>query len=255
MNKISLRHFLFFSPYDNRYAYSQTLNINDFRKVRIIPRDFQDERENLKRIINPNFEKSFYILSGYSGNGKTTFVNWFKEQIEEENYYFEIINLIEKGNDNKNEALMSSCLKDKLSDLLLDKKVLNRIADNRAYFSATPISFTREQLQGVNIAVSNAAFDKESANYLLELFNFKQILILFLLHRVIQFVENDDLKGKESYTFCFDNLDELELEYLTPDMWQTILDVSFLMQQVLKISNITGFEFALKVKFVGSVSN
>jgi len=247
MQKLPLQHFLFFSPYDSEFAYSQTLNINDFEKIRVIPNDFLEEKEHLEKIINPKSIVRFFILSGYSGNGKTTFGYWFKEHLETKNYYFEIINLIQKGYGvEKKEPLMLACIKDVLSKTLIDKEVIYKIADNRAYFSTI---FTQTQLSEICRIRSNASFDIAEANYLLDILNFKQILILFILQRVIHFCKDEKLMNKQSYTFCFDNLDELELEYLTPDMWEIILEVSQMMPEIIMASEIN-FEFALKVKFV-----
>jgi len=247
MQQFPLQHFLFFSPYDSEYAYSQTLDVDKFKKIRVIPNDFLEEEVRLEKIINPQTIGRFFILSGYSGNGKTTFVHWFKERIEPKNYYFEIINLIQKGYGvEKKEALMLSCLKEALSKRLIDKAVIYKISNNRAYFSTI---FKREQLSEICRISSNANFDTAEAHYLLNTLNFKQVLILFLLHRIIHFCKDEELKHKQSYTFCFDNLDELELEYLTPDMWETILNVSQLMPEIITASEIN-FEFALKIKFV-----
>ena len=260
MSKIPLEHFLLFSPYDRDFAYRQTLKIDDFRKIRIIPKEFQEEKEHLEKVISPNSIERFFILSGYSGNGKTTFIHWFKEQIEKEDYYFEIVNLIEDGyatreneESTKNEhsigrkePLMHACIKKKLSESLTNKKVICTISNNRAYFSTI---FKRTQLAEICRIQCNQNFDIEEANYFLDSLNFRQILILFILDRVYHFTNDVVLKNKQSYTFCFDNLDELELEYLTHDMWETVLEVSQQMPEIITTAGIN-FEFQLKVKFI-----
>ena len=100
MNKLSFMQFLLFSPYSRTYSFPVSVKNGTelFQRIRVVPKEFEDEAEALKKVISsPDILERFYILSGYSGNGKTTFLHWFKEKIEQENCYFEIINLIDKG--------------------------------------------------------------------------------------------------------------------------------------------------------------
>lgn len=252
MSKLSFIQFLLFSPYSRTYSYPVSVKNGTelFQRVRVVPKEFEDQASDLKKIISsPDILERFYILSGYSGNGKTTFLHWFKEKIEQENCYFEIINLIDKGYGvEAKEPLMRVCLTDKIVNEITDKEVINLICDHADYFSKL---FSRDQMNCFRRIRSEATFNKEEANYIFEenQFEFSHILLLFLFQRIIKFVTNTELKNKETYTFCFDNLDELELEYLTPDMWRTVLGVIQVMPDAIGELGLD-FEFARRIKIV-----
>lgn len=253
MNALSFKQFLLYSPYSRVYSYPNTIKDGDeyFKRIRIIPKEFREEGEKLKKVISSsgNLER-FYILSGYSGNGKTSFLHWFKEEIEKDNYYFEIINLINRGYGvENNEHLMCRCIINMLVKDFANKKVIELICEHNSIF--LEIFTKKEQMQSFRAIKGNKTFDKEDAILFFndQKFDFKQLFILFLLQRILYFQSDPNLMHKETYTFCFDNLDELELEYLTPDMWKTILQVSQLMPEIIRETNL-GFEFVRRIKFV-----
>jgi len=249
LSEITIQDILLYSPYDNRYRLKNKLSLTDFRELRIIPTLYEDEKENLKRIIDPegNFFQSFYILSGYSGNGKTTFLNWFKEQIEPENFKFEIIDLIDEGRGTKNDfSLLEECIREKIIHELTNKKILGLVAKHPEIFMRY---FSREQLNSLINAFQELNIDEVSIHYLLIEYNFSQLLILFLLNNIINFLEDDNLNNCKSFTFCFDNLDELKFEYLTPRMWSEILDVSSKMTRIIQDLN-WDFNFSKRIVFV-----
>jgi hypothetical protein len=249
INKIGLRHLLVYNPYDTANSYEGVLCDDDFKNVRHIPIEFKTESEILKSNLGYTSLTRFYVVSGYSGNGKTTFIHWFKEEMEksDQNIYFEIINLINKGyNGERDMGLMAYSLKDRLKCDLIDNEVITIIANNRDIFSEI---FTKEQLNSFcKIKTDNLTI--ENINYFLEEFCFKDILILFLLQRVMQFTSNSSISNKQTYTFCFDNLDEIGLEYLTEEMWTTIRCVCInIMPDIIRSLNIP-FSFALRIKFL-----
>ena len=222
---ISTKEVITYNHYDH-------LSVNKFPEItdEIYERDilvktstYEETKKTLQRVINSesNYDKQFFFLSGYAGNGKTAFVNWFKKEVESENFYFEIINLIESPQRMSNQSkLIKRCIIKKMmdEDRLKMKKTFLFIQTNREIFIN---AFNTQQLNTIStLAQSTEMFKEEIKNKLdNDDFDFTNILTLYLFHKVQQFKDEDSLKSKKSYTFCFDNLDELALEYLTENVW------------------------------------
>jgi hypothetical protein len=91
-------------------------------------------------------------------------------------------------------------------------------------------------------------YDIEKTLYLFDELDFKQILILFVLDYIFDFIDDKQYTNCKSFTFCFDNLDELRFEYITPKMWSAILDLSSNMRYIIQNTDLN-FDYR-KVIFI-----
>ncbi len=233
-SKLSYKELLLYSPYDFEYNYkSKGLKETDFEEnVFVEIQKFLDAEQNLKDAIDPrsNNYHPIYILSGYSGNGKTTFTRWFKKRIEQENYFFEIINLTSTTRTfGKQQNLIKTHIGNRLERQLRRSVALPFIV----YHSASFIDFFNERGDnGENIWNSLVALNKKQLeakwptkekdiNDFVKNLPFVQTLFMYLFECIF-FLKN---KGYTNHIFCFDNLDELRNEYLTDQLWADFLDV------------------------------
>lgn len=234
---ISFKEALTYNPYDNNKKPKSIEGLN-FADIRIIPQSFVDEKNNLKNIINPssNFSRQFYIISGYSGNGKTTFLHWFKEQIEAEGYWFDITNIIEHAHGIIDDfTLVQRCIIHKFSNNLLNKETLSFIYNFKTIFRSY---FSKDLISDIADLKNNTKYNIYISLDLIEKLSFRQLLLIYILDKILDFISKDEYKNTKSFTFCFDNLDELRFEYITPKMWEAILDLSSNLRYIIQNTNI-----------------
>lgn len=249
LDDLTIQDILLYSPYDNQYRLRTKLSPGDFKRIRIIPAIYLEEKVNLLNIINPasNYQKEFFILSGYSGNGKTTFLYWFKEEVEKEGYFFDIINLIDNGQGIQNdEGLLKNCLLDRFIQIELNLLTLKYIEGNQTFF----LKFFEQDIISDLVKLSQKpSVDNFSLTLIAKKMDFSQLLIFFLFDQINSFITKPQFDDKKSFIFCFDNLDELNLEYLTPVMWKNILEISSKLNTILEVLKID-FEFTKKIKLI-----
>ncbi|NOQ25667.1 MAG: hypothetical protein GQ564_09940 [Bacteroidales bacterium] len=260
VDNYTLKDLLLYNPWDKQ---KRTLELTRIfpeeifiKDLLITPSIFTDLKENLVQRINPKdmFFKPFYILSGYSGNGKTTFLYWFKDQIKLENYYFEIINIIDKHIqiDNGIKLVQASLVKKyyKSCNSRPKKKTIDFILENGSVY--------RDYLQddidklsdlGNNFYGEESPANCNEINSFLEDISFEKFLIIFMTDQVFEFKDNPSLKNKTSYVYCFDNLDEIDMEYINPQMWKAIKDLSSTMVAISEETSLD-FEFSKKITFL-----
>jgi hypothetical protein len=92
----------------------------------------------------------------------------------------------------------------------------------------------------------NELKDRECFNIILEKANFSQKLILYILNAILPQLKNkrtEELYSIKPYLICFDNLDELNIEYLTGVIWENILDASARLSSILTNSILLNFVF------------
>lgn len=239
MNKkeLSYRDALIYNPYDNNRRPKSLDGVN-FSDIRIIPQSYLDERFNLSNIVNPssNFCRQFYIISGYSGNGKTTFLYWFQEQIVKEGFWFEITNLIEQAHGIEDDfRLVQKSIIHKFKTNLLKKQTLSFIFDHKIIFRTF---FSKELIATIADLKNDNNYEIYRSLDLIEVLEFNQLLLLYVLDKVLDFVFKPEYAATKSFTFCFDNLDELRFEYMTPKMWEVILDLSSNLRYIIQNTNI-----------------
>lgn len=248
-NHISFKDALTYNKYDNVEKRPKYFKDFDFRTIRIVPREFHDEKIHLKNIINPsgNYRREFYILSGYSGNGKTTFIHWFKEEVEKENFWFEVTNLIEHAHGTADDfVLVSRSIIHKYKNVLFKKETLKFMYDNRRFVRDC---INNNILTGIvyELQKEDVIIDIDKSLDFLDQLDFKELLIAYVIDKIFDFKTKKYSKFK-SFTFCFDNLDELRFEYLTPKMWNAILNLSSNLRYIIQNTNLTFDE--KKIKFI-----
>ena len=228
IEEISPKEILTYNHHDHLHAHKfpEITDIIYENSIRVITSTFDETKKDLQRAINPDsiYDRQFYFLSGYAGNGKTSFIYWFKKEIEKDNYYFEIINLIEHPQRLSSKyKLIMRCIIDKIvdEDFLKMRNTFLYIQNNREKFIKV---FNSKQLDAIrNLAQENQKMFKEKIQNELDneanSFDFTNVLTLYLFHKVQQFRDSTIENSKKSYTFCFDNLDELSLEFLSDKIW------------------------------------
>ncbi|MCX6152562.1 MAG: hypothetical protein NT007_00220 [Candidatus Kapabacteria bacterium] len=252
-NKMTIKDLLLYSPYDNNRR-SMSFKDISFNSIRITPDIYNDESKNLSQALDTdsNFEKQFLIISGYSGNGKTTFIYWFKErycnntQNDNKELWMDIINLIEEGHGIKNDfSLLQKAIIFKYRNKVVNIETLNFIKENQHVFIDYFVLGNFDKI--INLSSDDNYHFRKSHDLLICL-SFEELLILFLLDNILGF-KNTKFSNIKSFTFCFDNLDELRFEYITPKMWSAILDISSKMTNIIQNTDL-GFDYLKKIKFI-----
>ncbi len=249
---LTYKQVLLYSPYDNRYNLDE-ISLEQFKSdLRIIPNEFSDWMTNLKRYITPgDFFKHMIVMHGYSGCGKTTFLEWFKEKIQPEGYHFKIINPILKGHgliDGKD--LIEASITSNLIRNLSNKSLFNLIVSNSNCFLVDPVILSPSEYEKIKEIVELYSGKDHIANEaLIDLLNtlcFRQKLILYITSTLL----GCQLKKDKSFIFCFDNLDEILLEYISEEMWKDILDVSSKINGLFNSIGIPNLRFKENVVFL-----
>jgi hypothetical protein len=235
-SQLSLKELFFYTPYDHLYDHKSILTEDDFINQLRIENSYDDLKKNLVQSIRND---AFTFLCGYTGNGKTTFIHWFKEQIKD--YTVDIINVIKNGVGFDLEiTLVETCLVDELWDRL-DVEVFKIIRSNRnniffRYFDAKLLDRITNYCQ---------RYDREDKPKNIELFyyifednsgtknSYSQKLMLYLLNAIVPQLETaENPNSIKPYLLCFDNLDELKIEHLSGDVWENTLDATFKLNSI-----------------------
>lgn len=244
LEDLNLKKLMLYNPYDTMYNYGMGINSTEFSRIRHISSQYKDALCDLQQSINDNgiSGKHFYVLSGYSGTGKTTFLYWAKEQLVEHNMDFRIINLISDEHNNLLDAdLIKDCI---VSDLvnLINKSTIEILQNNHELF--------RHHIT-LNESKKLSAFEenREDQDAIYKLFikkSVKSCLTIYLFLYIVQDILNKNEKA--SYVFAFDNIDELTLEYITSQMWDIMLSVRSSLVKCLR--ETSDFEVDGRVLFV-----
>lgn len=241
-SKLSFQDLLNYNPYEKEFSFrNDGLDTADFDEVFVEIPEFRIEEQRLIEILDPDEDnrKNLVTLSGYSGNGKTTFLNWIKPRFEARGYYFKINNIIKEGVGHiTSEELISKSMASELIAQLQSSQCrsFKAICENQEiFFTAFDIHIdtNRYEEKQINLykelqKISESDVlntDYATLNRLVDSLPLKQILIIYFLEHLIK---NNDA-GRKRCIFCFDNLDEIEFEYLTEKFWETFLDIKSLM--------------------------
>jgi len=273
--KCSVTDIMRFTPWDNRYnLVGSGRNIEQmidlfYKNFFIKLEEFEAEKKFLEERISPYNDKFKHInvISGYSGNGKSTFINWFKSYIEEDKHssfhsetiindkkpgFFKIINLIEfaHGLDQTKDLIKKSIISD-LIELLKKSKSIPLIINNKEifydYFKNDSWNYVVNYYQREICKETNIPFDIKFSSDFISQLSLQQTLILYFLEYIYIFKERDF----SSQTFCFDNLDELEYEYMTKEIWYEFLNIASVLHSICQNSSLSiNFDFAREVSFV-----
>jgi hypothetical protein len=258
-SKLNIKELLLYSPYDYFYGHGPILNEDDFvSQLRVIPDAYKDMKFNLMQSIRDN---TYTIVSGYAGNGKTTFLHWFKEEIKDF-YIVDIINVIRKGvgfdlEYTLVEKYLTSELWDRLDIDVFDIMCRNRDNIFFDYFDAKLLDkvdnyYSRCKGESENRELFESIFEDINSNP--KNSSYSQKLILYILHAVL--LQLKDKPGEESddikpYLLCFDNLDELRIGHLTDDVWIHTLDaISKLNSIFSKLENTKKNDLTNKISLL-----
>lgn len=248
LNNITLSDWLSYSPYDFNRSLRRYLDINDFKEIRTTPESYYSELEKLRKALDPksNLFKRFYIVSGYSGSGKTTFVHWCKEVLENEDYWFDIINLIAFPiNPIDGDNMITRSIIRNNIELLKDDKILTLISEKGIIFYDYFKKTDREKID------SYLDTKKKNETNLLDFLyslSVEQNWFLYIFSKMYNIIKSGESR-KKSYVFCFDNLDELDYKYLTSDLWKQIITLNTILDQIGEDLNLD-FDFQKNLTFI-----
>jgi len=236
-NKILYRHLLECSPFDENVKH----NIDKqffYRNLLTITKQFKSAKQNLLNALDPNkleFRK-FLLLYGYSGNGKTTFINWFidivigKNSVLSKKYKpiyispLEDITLPEIGTNLIIETVRHKLIEElRYGELIDDIKINSHIFEQYFEFESWK-SFN----QLFTLRNENSATYHAYENFIKSI-TLNEILILFCMNYIIKYYES-----KRRIIFCFDNLDGIEYEYLTKELWVLFLKLYVQLEKITR---------------------
>lgn len=303
-NNLTLQELLKLSPFDNKFNKPSEVSLQDFYSdFFVLIDEFIDEVVNIEHAINPDGIqfRPMYIISGYSGNGKTTLIHWaklvlenketdvldriksaFKKEIEitsaKQNewvkqtysrfksvrnsgrkYGIEIVNTVKEAHGFlQDKKLITASVDSELKEMFLESKVFDSILRNEKvflrYFDRN-IKNEKGEIEGnvwdrlLNLDHKRAADNltyRDVSRWINDL-NFQEKLLLFILEKIFRIKD----KGLASYVLCFDNLDEISLEYLTNGIWREFLDIRDHLIYIFSNANFGfNFEFERKVIFL-----
>lgn len=253
MEDLQIHQVLSCNPYDAEYDF-RTVGLKDkhYDELLIQLQEYRNINKQLLQWTSVGEKHSeLVLLSGYSGCGKSTFLNWFKKKNKSNKYAFEIINLISDPLKENDTNFIIEAVIDHLKNLVYNNQSINLILQNPEItyklFKERNEQFSINQpwqvLKEVSGLIKNLSpTDKIGIIDIQERLNknltFKQILLIFLLEIILR---EKDQSGK-SINVCFDNLDELEYEYLSEKIWGEFLNVRALLVKLCVLPSV-GFPF------------
>lgn len=266
MRKASIKTLLEYTPYDNKCPspfgirgaeneeeekfYTNNLFVD-------YPKDCESFREKLSEYID---EQTIHLItfSGSSGSGKTTFLkNFFRNKKE---YHCKYINLVEYPSALGNYETVATTLKSGLKSLLTRSvaKTLyetykdwdnNRFEDVLlSLFSSEERTLFMSFCESFSQYNSSLQFDNE-----LEKFSFyhdddlTQLLSLYLILSIIPYKQDND----RSFVFVFDNLDEVDKQYISSSLRSAINSAYSIAQTYCE--KVLQYNFTWNVTFLLSV--
>lgn len=241
-----------YSPYDSLYNGVNVLNEDLFFSSLFCEHDkLLMLLEDFKKYLSSESErgKPIVILSGYSGCGKTTFINWLKRDLIKENNFFKVISLTnELYSIGSNDQILVSAIRKDLTAKLLSLRALTLITENLSEYIGiftevikTPSikdapelvkQISKSKIVEIQELYHELKFgDKTKTDKIIAInrfiqndcFEFRDLLFIYMLEHILEFQEREN-KYKE-YIFCFDNLDEMKYEYISKQMWDDISQV------------------------------
>jgi hypothetical protein len=188
MARFSAKDIILFNPWDNRFnllgrGLSKEEIIKLFNQTFFLElNEFKREKQLLENRITPfsdNF-KHFSIISGYSGNGKTTFINWFQSYIKKEkNGFFKVINLISEAHGyNQSKGLIISSIHKDLTVMLRNSSAIELIIEHKEEFY-TYYSTNWNSIVKFHQTIKGSSLDIEDIVTLINSLSFQQILLLY----------------------------------------------------------------------------
>jgi hypothetical protein len=267
-----------YSPYNISLRKKDFLTEDEFFTTLFIEiSKFKDEKDRFKKYLSDGEGRvPIAILSGYSGSGKTTFINWLRRSMIGEGHFFKILNVNDTPKHNSYDSkLLAATIEGDLQSLLLnkcsslayilehydkfiihfenfiiplDKPIINETAGEQ-WRETTVMDEVEECYEILKIEQNSKKVKVNAIKRLTSKLNFRHLLLIYILEYILIFDENDD---KHSYIFCFDNIDQLKYEYLSLRFWDDFYSVWKILQTIANEEEEykVKFDFENKFKFL-----
>lgn len=216
----TLRDFLNGSPYDPHFNIDNQLTEELFHECLFVESDglkklCEEFKKTIDDIIIPN---QLIFVSGYAGNGKTTFVRTFQSRHDEYRHIYYDFQEKRAGfstSDNDLEvklmlirAIRNSFSEDNSPSQTDIKATFYFLYTNRVYLKHEDL-ISRNCFRELDSETNSGKIDYEFINKLEEIFSLKDIFTTFFVHIFLH--ANTDKKT----IIYFDNLDITAMEYLS----------------------------------------
>ena len=245
---LTLSDILRYSPYDYKTdlkgaGYNENFFIENFLVDDI--QIFKDEYEVFELALNRTKSDfhPYIILSGYSGCGKTTLINYLARKLKDNyDHSFTIVNLTSNSNEIGIDLdILKNTLRQQLNTLLRQSHNSLRIVKDHLNDVLGFTDDTNIENGLVKVLSLAAVYDKKDSNSEQDFFreiklfvsnlSLKEILFFFMFEEVLVF--NDTLIQKygthhssqkivETKVICFDNMDEINIQVLTKEFWKEL---------------------------------
>lgn len=265
MRKASLKTLLEYTPYDNKcpspfgLRAEESEEENRFYDNNLFV-DYPESCNYLRDKLSDYIDEQIIHLiffSGSSGSGKTTFLkNYFR--IKKDEYNSRYINLVEYPSAIGNDNIVTTTLKAGLK-LIFSRNVAKLLYEKYMSFnsekSTTDLSFfLPSELDRFMSFCESFSQDDSSLVFEVEMeqFNFyhngdlSQLLSLYLISSIIPFTDDE-----KPFVFIFDNLDEVDKQYICSVLSSTISTAYSYAQTFCQ--GVLHYNFTWNVTFLLSV--
>lgn len=265
MRTASIKTLLEYTPYDNKCPspFGIREKENDEEEKFYSHNLFVDYPESCDKLRNHLSdyidEQTIHLItfSGSSGSGKTTFLkNYFRNRKNE--YHCGYVNLVEYASTLGNDETISTTLKSGLKSLFT-KDVSRTLYEtfrqwdnqnspvNLSFFLPTERNSFMSFCESFSQENSTLRFETE-----MEKFNFyhksdlTQLLSLYLISSIVPYKDDD-----KSFVFVFDNLDEVDKQYIS-SVLRVIISNAYSIAQIY-CEQVLRYNFSWNVTFLLSV--
>lgn len=216
--KPSLRRIFRYSPYETIENLHNSISYDLYKsKILSLSNYFIDKEERVRENLLED-DIITLLFCGYSGNGKTTFLNWFlnKNDSTFKKYYFNIPKTKKKAGDISQPRPTNS---DDYISKSIQQFIINHWVGGFELFESCKFissnqkkfSFYFNNLDVIN-KISDLSEDSEKASENIKILRFNDLMHLLLVHLLFH---HDDYSGGKKSIICFDNLDDLDIVFLS----------------------------------------
>jgi len=246
---MKLKDFCKWSPFEGNSISSDSLYDESFFRNHVlhISSEFKSNSDSILRntIWGNAIEapKRYFFLHGYSGNGKTTFLNWFKDYLVTSKLAnVTILNFTERPNfdtekktkelklylfrqiDHKSEYInILKLIIEKRRNNQLDPTIITNKTNNALYEILNFIYNKTNENKEYDI-INDAEYENKFIKLKLNI-----IIALTILYNIC--LKQEESKLNNPKFLIFDNLDVLELEFLTNEFMKSITEAISIVEQ------------------------
>lgn len=265
MRTPSIKTLLEYTPYDNKCPSPFGIRENEkdeeekfyFNHLFV---DYPEACDKLRNDLSDYIdEQTIHLItfSGSSGSGKTTFLkNYFRNKKNE--CHCKYVNLVEYASPLGNDETIATTLKSGLKSIFTKKvsKILYKTfiewdnqnsSVNLSFFLPTDRNNFMSFCESFSQEDSTLRFETE-----MEKFNFfqksdlTQLLSLYLISSIVPYKDDD-----KSFVFVFDNLDEVDKQYIS-SMLRVTINTAYSIAQIY-CEQVLRYNFTWNVTFLLSV--